>query len=123
MKGTSINLHAYQPQKNADLIRFLTITPTRLIFHTPKPMTKNRVTRHFGTQHFVRVHIRDEDETKLSSIRSAASLEQLFTRFESYLNNGLVIAGIRFDFLAMSSSQLRDHGCWFVREHQREGDW
>src|SRR5262249_43183110 len=55
LRETSIvDAHAYQWQGNTEPIRFITLTPTRVILHTPKPMTKNRVTRHFGAQHFIR---------------------------------------------------------------------
>lgn len=106
---------------NTELIRFLTLTPARLILHLPRPMTCNRVIRKFGGQHFLRLHVRDEDNTKLSSIRCAASLERLLTRLQVLLDKGITIAGHRFDFLAMSSSQLREHGCWFVEEHWEGG--
>jgi RNA-dependent RNA polymerase len=38
---------------------------------------------------------------------------KIFDNIYNYLNEGIKIAGRNYDFLAYSSSQLRDHSAWF----------
>lgn len=107
-----------RPPPNTAPVRFVTLTPTKLVFQAPRDMIRNRITRSFRPEYFLRVHFRDEDLLRLSSVRSEASLKNLLLRVEGLLSSGITVGGRRFDFLAMSSSQLRDHGCWFVAPHE-----
>jgi RNA-dependent RNA polymerase len=132
-----LECHHQQPDEDAAVlkrsrppntapVRFVTLTPTKLVFQTPKDMIRNRITRSFNPEYFLRVHFRDEDLLRLSSVRSEASLKNLLARVEGLLASGIAVGGRQFDFLAMSSSQLRDHGCWFVAPHEGgpgEGLW
>jgi ERCC4-related helicase len=96
-------------------VKLITWTPSRILLHNPTIFLSNRVLRHFGPDHFIRVHFRDEDFIKLSTIRSNASIENLLhVGVKGILDNGITIGNKKFEFLAMSSSQLRGHGCWFV---------
>lgn len=98
-------------------VKLVTWTPSRIIFQRPTLFLSNRVLREFGPDHFIRVHFRDEDFDKLSIIRANASIDNLLNvGVKGALDNGICIGGRRFEFLAMSSSQLRGHGCWFVDE-------
>ena len=103
---------------SSEAIRFVTITPTRILFHPAKEISANRVTRAFNSDFFLRVQFRDEDEDKISSTKSdLANLGPLLLQFHHFLSNGIHIAGRHYEFLAMSNSQLRDHGCWFFASY------
>jgi hypothetical protein len=96
-------------------VKLVTWTPSRLIHHSPTVFLSNRVLRQFSADNFIRVHFRDEDLSKLSIVRNNASIDKLLEDgVRSILEDGIVIGQRKFEFLAMSSSQLRNHGCWFV---------
>lgn len=96
-------------------VRLVTWTPSRIIHHPPALFLSNRVLREFNPDNFIRVHFRDENFLKLSVIGANASIDNLMdVGVKGVLDNGIVIGDRRFEFLAMSSSQLRTHGCWFV---------
>ena len=98
-------------------VKLVTWTPSRIYHHSPTIFLSNRVLREFGADNFIRVHFRDEDFLKLSVIRSNSSIDNLLeVGVRGCLDDGIVIGGRKFEFLAMSSSQLRGHGCWFVDE-------
>ena len=94
------------------LIKRAVITPTRLLFYPPEVMVKNRVLRNYDTNDFLCVSIRDEDLSKMSAARG--NIDDLLDGMKLKLDEGLEIAGQRFQFLGSSNSQLRNHSCWFV---------
>ena len=98
---------------NSCFVKFISITPTRIICHEPKLMNSNRLLRHFGPSNFVRVLFRDENGRKLSASQFMLSMTPVFQKLSWLIKNGLVVCGHKFELLAMSSSQLRNHGCWF----------
>ncbi len=94
-------------------IRRVTLTPTKIIFHFPEPNFTNRVTRQFNADNFIRARFRDEDMRKLNSTSTLSSdMTLVYSRILNFLLNGLKIDHRSYEFLAMSSSQLREHGCW-----------
>lgn len=103
--------------ENSCPMRFVIVTPSKICYEQPKDMMLNRILRSFNPDYFIRVQFRDEDGLKISSVKSQASLKNLLLRVERVLQEGLIIGGRHFEFLAMSSSQLRDHGCWFVASY------
>ena len=91
------------------------VTPLRTICWGPETDTPNRVIRQFS-QHldrFLRVSFTDEDWNKLQVGKSEESVEEIYDRVRRTLRDGLVVGHRRFEFLATSSSQLREHACWF----------
>ena len=98
---------------NSCHVKFVTITPTRIIYSESKLMNSNRLLRHFGPDNFVRVHFRDENLHRLSVSQSYYPMNLVFDRLSTHIRNGIMLCGITFELLAMSSSQLRNHGCWF----------
>jgi RNA-dependent RNA polymerase len=95
------------------------VTPTKTIFSFPEPNLSNRVTRKFGAANFLRIRFRDEDQRKLNSLftttpsdNNFASMDEVYNRILTFLSEGLSIHDRKYEFLAMSSSQLREHGCW-----------
>lgn len=98
------------------------VTPTRVYFSGPEVNMSNRVLRHFSNyiDNFLRVSFIDEEWNKMFSTdlspRVAAGIgngrTKLYERVLSTLRNGIRIGDKRFDFLAFSSSQLRENSLW-----------
>ena len=110
------------------LVSRVLITPTKIHLVGPEIEVSNRVLRQYQrySSHFIRVSFVDEDLCQLlgnqfsnsfadrfKAILGQGSLHlyEIFTFINQII--GLKIAGRRFEFLAYSSSQLREHGCWF----------
>ncbi|KAH7839585.1 hypothetical protein Vadar_006011 [Vaccinium darrowii] len=98
------------------------ITPCKVYFCGPEVNMSNRVLRHYhqDIENFLRVSFVDEElgnlfSTDLSPRKPFSSEEkrtQIYTRILSVLRDGIVIGNKKFDFLAFSSSQLRDNSTW-----------
>ncbi|KAI3734100.1 hypothetical protein L6452_13562 [Arctium lappa] len=103
-------------------VRRVQITPSKVYFCGPEVSMSNRVLRHFSTyiDNFLRVSFVDEELEKLYSTdlsprttsRSKESRTGIYRRILSILRNGIVIGSKKFEFLAFSSSQLRDNSAW-----------
>ncbi|XP_050222842.1 probable RNA-dependent RNA polymerase 1 [Mercurialis annua] len=120
----------YQPNKDAQMslhlspdtgfvyVRRIYISPCKVYFCGPELNVSNRVLRHFSAKadHFVRVSFVDEELDRLYStvLASRISSERtaIYNRILSVLRNGISIGTSRFEFLAFSSSQLRESSCW-----------
>jgi len=105
------------------------VTPAKVYFYGPEINVSNRVVRHFSADidNFLRVSFVDEDFEKLhsadlssrsSSKNNDARRTSLYNRVLSVLSNGISIGDKRFEFLAFSSSQLRDNSTWMFASHQ-----
>jgi RNA-dependent RNA polymerase len=101
---------------NVELMRRATITPSRIIFHFAEPSFSNRVTRQFGSEHFLRLKFCDEDMRKLNTARNYVDTTLVYERIRRLLNDGIRMQNRQYAFLAMSSSQMREHGCWLFCE-------
>ncbi|KQK02024.1 hypothetical protein BRADI_3g59910v3 [Brachypodium distachyon] len=98
------------------------VTPAKVYFYGPEINVSNRVVRHYAAdlENFLRISFVDEDCEKLRSTdlspRSAPGdstrRTALYNRVLSVLSNGLTIGDKHFEFLAFSSSQLRDNSAW-----------
>uniref|UniRef100_A0ACD5Y0E2 Uncharacterized protein n=1 Tax=Avena sativa TaxID=4498 RepID=A0ACD5Y0E2_AVESA len=95
------------------------VTPAKMYFCGPEINVSNRVIRHYAAdlENFLRISFLDEDFEKLRSAdiapRSAASRRTaLYDRILSVLSAGITIGDKKFEFLAFSSSQLRDNSAW-----------
>ncbi|GJM86772.1 hypothetical protein PR202_ga02662 [Eleusine coracana subsp. coracana] len=98
------------------------VTPAKVYFYGPEINVSNRVVRRFSSEldNFLRVSFVDEDCEKLRSAdlspRSASGNDArrtaLYDRVLSVLSNGISIGDKHFEFLAFSSSQLRDNSTW-----------
>jgi hypothetical protein len=89
------------------LVRRVTVCPSRIIFHFPEPNSSNRVIRKYGEENFIRVRFRDEDLNKLNMSQRFSDMGKLYAKIWTFLLDGLNISGVKYDFLAMSSSQMR----------------
>ena len=90
----------------------LVITPTQRFLIPPELVAENRVIRDYGHESAMRIAFRDEDFSKLSSTHRDGLNELLQERVVGLLSKDIEIGGRKFEFLACSNSQLRDHGAW-----------
>ncbi|CAH2037641.1 unnamed protein product [Thlaspi arvense] len=95
------------------------VTPTRVYFSGPEVNVSNRVLRQYSVyiNNFLRISFVDEDLEKVRSMdlsprSSTQPRTKLYDRIISVLRDGIVIGGKKFDFLAFSSSQLRESSAW-----------
>jgi hypothetical protein len=110
-----------QEEKRTDdavYIHCLTITPAGKQLSGPFQDTGNRVLRQYPglDNQYLRVSFKDEmGEMIKEEFGIDSQREILMKRFRTFLQQGIVVGGFKFDFLAFSNSQLKSHGCWFVR--------
>ncbi|XP_022878518.1 probable RNA-dependent RNA polymerase 1 [Olea europaea var. sylvestris] len=103
-------------------VRRVQVTPSKVYFSGPEVNVSNRVLRHYhkDINNFLRVSFVDEEEDKMYSSelspKVASGIEnrrtEIYERILSTLRNGIVIGDKKFDFLAFSSSQLKDNSAW-----------
>ncbi|CAF1664186.1 unnamed protein product, partial [Adineta ricciae] len=98
--------------KNSFFIRKIYITPCTILYEGPYREERCPVTRKFAREQegFLRVSFRDEDYKKLQYAN--ADMGVLYNRMKAILINGVNVCERQFNFLAFSSSQLREHCCW-----------
>ncbi|KAJ7954356.1 RNA-dependent RNA polymerase [Quillaja saponaria] len=126
IRQTSRHHHPMPPSISLDAglayVRRVQITPCKVYFAGPEANVSNRVLRHFREyiDDFIRVSFVDEEWEKLHSTdlapRTSSSVEgrrtEIYKRILSILRNGIVIGDKKFEFLAFSSSQLRENSMW-----------
>ena len=98
--------------------RRLLITPTMVRGLSAQWGVGNRVVRHWGSDRFIRVIIRDED---LSLLSGANRIRIPVSQIVDFLRQDLVIADRHYHFLGCSNSQLREHGLWMYAGDAQEG--
>ncbi|EKM55297.1 uncharacterized protein PHACADRAFT_173398 [Phanerochaete carnosa HHB-10118-sp] len=103
----------------------VTITPTRMLLEGPYVIQSNRVIRQYRgyEDHFIRIDFRDEDRLQYRWDRDTDGKSLLENRVGGLLKGGFSLATRKFEFLAYSSSALREHAVWFVNPfyHQEKG--
>ncbi|CAF0737858.1 unnamed protein product [Brachionus calyciflorus] len=104
----------YQNNLKISLFRRATITPTRIILYFPEPNFSNRVTREYNSDNFIRIRFRDEDLRKLNMSQTFSDMSEIYAKIRRFLLDGLKLWDRNYHFLAMSSSQLRENGCWLI---------
>ncbi|KAK6931655.1 RNA-dependent RNA polymerase, eukaryotic-type, partial [Dillenia turbinata] len=110
-------------------VRRVQITPCKVYFCGPEVNVSNRVLRQYKQllDNFLRVSFVDEDwekmrSTDLSPYTSSATgnkRTKVYNRILSILRNGIVISDKKFEFLAFSSSQLRENSAWMFASSPR----
>ncbi|KAK4754509.1 hypothetical protein SAY87_002613 [Trapa incisa] len=97
------------------------ITPCKVYFFGPEINVSNRVLRIYSdyTDNFLRISFVDENFDKIHSADlsprgslASTSRTEVFGRTLSILQNGITIGDKKFEFLAFSSSQLRENSAW-----------
>lgn len=94
----------------------VTFTPTRMILEGPYITQSNRVIRRYAEfeHNFIRVDFRDEDRVQFRSEQDVDGMVILNERVGETLKKGFDLAGRHLEFLAYSSSALREHAVWFM---------
>ncbi|OWM90727.1 hypothetical protein CDL15_Pgr021032 [Punica granatum] len=97
------------------------ITPCKVYFSGPEVNVSNRVLRRYSeyADNFLRISFVDEDHDRIhstvlsrGSVAGSGMRTEIFRRILSTLQNGITIGDKKFDFLAFSSSQLRENSAW-----------
>ncbi|CAG8557141.1 10331_t:CDS:2, partial [Ambispora leptoticha] len=103
-----------KPPEYCVLMRKVVITPTTMYLLLPTIETSNRVIRLFmdHKDRFLRVQFTDEGSSPISST-VGSSHDAIYNRIFRTLQYGIKIGNRHYEFLAFSSSQLREHSCWF----------
>lgn len=97
------------------MLRKVIITPSHMYIQPPSLETTNRVVRHYRdhADRFIRVQFMDEGFNRVGSSNGRLFKEEIYNRIYDVLKRGIQIGSRRYEFLAFSSSQLREQGCWF----------
>ncbi|KAK9686482.1 hypothetical protein K7432_015147 [Basidiobolus ranarum] len=97
-------------------IRRAQITPSKIYLLPPTLESSNRVLRQFCQyqQYFIRVTFSDEHFEKVGPNRHL--YRAVFDDFKEILTTGFHLGKRHYRFLAFSSTQLREHGCWFFAD-------
>ena len=126
---------------NASLIRKIYITPSTVLYEGPYREEKCAVTRHFEKHQdrFLRVAFRDEGlfaafERKMCYRSNPLSyhidyrllhdyndsMSTMYERIKTILIEGVNVCDRHYEFLAFSSSQLREHSCWMFASADKD---
>ncbi|RIB03115.1 RNA dependent RNA polymerase-domain-containing protein [Gigaspora rosea] len=94
-------------------INYATITPVKIYFNGPEYESSNRILRRYSeyADRFIRVTFKEENLDRLFN-EQVTDIYDL--RIRKILKDGFMVAGRQYEFLAFSSSQLRECSCWFV---------
>ena len=118
----SKHVHIKPLQLAAGLIscHHVIITPSRILLEGPYTTQTNRVIRRYQAhdpdlaERFVRVEFRDEDRLAYRWDGDVDGTWFLKQRVGGVLRQGFELGGRAFEFLAYSTSALREHSVWFV---------
>ena len=72
----------------------------------------NRMLRQLSPEMLIRVTFADENLGRLSQATQSLSRD-IQKRMRAVLRTGILLCGRHFVFLSFSTSQLKQHGCWF----------
>lgn len=102
----------------------VTITPTRMLLEGPFPTQSNNAIRKYKgcDDNFIRVDFRDEDRFPYKRNQDVDDMSVLRERVGDVLKQGISIAGRHFQFLAYSTSSLREHAVWFMSSFRSGGE-
>ncbi|XP_054711448.1 LOW QUALITY PROTEIN: uncharacterized protein LOC129221037 [Uloborus diversus] len=102
------SINEYVVPAKCRLIRRVTFTPTRTLLWPAELMCENRILRNFDSEYFLRVTFRDDDMLTMNFRRY--DYRMFIETISSPMNSGLEIGSRKYQLLAWSSSQLREHG-------------
>ncbi|KCZ75371.1 hypothetical protein H311_03654, partial [Anncaliia algerae PRA109] len=101
-------------EKSHNLIKIGYITPLKIVYAYPIWSDSNRILREFMLDKFIRYNFREEDCNNQIMKRSEYDSSLVFDYFRKVLQEGIYLGKKKYFFLAMSSSQLRQHSCLFM---------
>ncbi|KAK0470607.1 RNA dependent RNA polymerase-domain-containing protein [Armillaria novae-zelandiae] len=98
----------------------VTVAPTRMILGGPYHTQSNRIIRKYPgfEDRFIRVEFRDEDGLPYQRDPAVDGILFVDERVGGVLTEGFNLAGRRLEFLAYSSSALKEHSVWFINPFQ-----
>ncbi|XP_054723366.1 uncharacterized protein LOC129233351, partial [Uloborus diversus] len=102
------SINEYVVPAKCRLIRRVTFTPTRTLLWPAELMCENRILRNFDSEYFLRVTFRDDDMLTMNFRRY--DFQMFVETIQKPMNSGLKIGSRKYELLAWSSSQLREHG-------------
>ena len=133
-KVYATRLEMRAPSTRPSLIRKIYITPSTVFYEGPYEEEKCAVTRHYEEyqDRFLRVVFRDEgkylsffyEQCSIVCFICSSTIDyrvlhdyndnmsKMYERIKDTLNKGVNICDRNYQFLAFSSSQLREHSCW-----------
>lgn len=99
-------------------VRRVILTPSRTIYLKPYEHFDNRIIRKFGIEYMMRVSIQDDNFSKLTyAVQYNSCRERIMKEVVGdVLLNGIVIGSRKYELLAASTSQMREHGMWLYAE-------
>lgn len=109
-------------------VRRVQVTPSRVYFFGPEVNVSNRVTREYAEyiDDFLRVNFVDENWNRLYSTdlsqgmpNSVQIRTKVYKRILTVLTEGIAIGNKKFEFLAFSTSQLRESSVWMFASNDR----
>ncbi|PKY19633.1 RdRP-domain-containing protein [Rhizophagus irregularis] len=114
IKSNHVDINPKYIPSHCVMMRKVVISPTTMYLLHPTIETSNRVIRRFRDKmdNFLRIQFVDEACGKVGS-SNGNNIYALYNRIYHTLNRGIKIGNRHYEFLAFSSSQLRDHSCWF----------
>lgn len=125
LRPIGLGAHVQHEGEGLMACHHVTFTPTRMLLEGPYVTQSNRILRRYSkyNDYFLRVDFRDEDHLQYRWDREVDGSTFVRDRVGKTLKNGFELAGRHFEFLAYSSSALRDHAVWFVSPffHPEEG--
>ncbi|KAJ8466596.1 hypothetical protein OPV22_029148 [Ensete ventricosum] len=120
--GLPVNSPTISLDSSLVYVHRVQVTPSKVYFYGPEINVSNRILRQYHSEldNFLRVSFVDEDGEKMHSAdilsRSASADDNnrtaLYWRILSTLRNGITVGDKKFEFLAFSSSQLRESSAW-----------
>ncbi|CAM6109767.1 unnamed protein product [Calypogeia fissa] len=105
-------------EKGTVMIHRLLVTPTKVYCMGPEPETSNRIVRQYDnlSSYFLRVNFVDENFGSMNSSilmsEPSTSRSNVYKRIKFILKEGIFIGFRKYEFLAFSSSQLREGQLW-----------
>uniref|UniRef100_T1E1M1 RNA-dependent RNA polymerase n=1 Tax=Cupiennius salei TaxID=6928 RepID=T1E1M1_CUPSA len=114
-----INFRDYIIPSKCCMIRRIMITPTRQLLWPPEVMYGNRVLRNYDSEYALRVSFRDDNMSRMSFNAQYADSSVLDMCIKRPMRSGIRIGSRKYEFLAWSNSQIRDHGVWLYARDQK----
>lgn len=101
-------------------VRRIILTPSRTIYLQPYENFENRIVREFGAEYMMRLSVQDDNFSKLTfAVQYNSKKETIMKNIvASPLLNGITIGTRKYEVLAASNSQLREHGMWLYAKDE-----
>ncbi|ELA42590.1 uncharacterized protein VICG_00342 [Vittaforma corneae ATCC 50505] len=118
--GTKDVKNSIVGNKNRVMIRIAILTPLSVIFNYETTSESNRVLNNFDPDKFCKVVIREENGKDRFMADLAKNTDGVYDYFRRVMLNGFVIGLRKYFFLAMTTSQLKIHGSWFITPYEHD---